>query len=186
MEFLSEPWPWYVCGPLLGLLVPLLYWLGSGFGVSSNIDTICSIIGGNKLSDYFHFDLKQRTPGLLFVLGAIVGGFIASNFLTPENYYVAISEATIESIHKLGVDHTSGLLPKGLFNWESLLTLQGFVSIVVGGFLIGFGTRYAGGCTSGHSITGISNLQIPSMVATAFFFIGGLITTFLLMPILFQ
>ncbi|MBI1288362.1 MAG: YeeE/YedE family protein [Flavobacteriales bacterium] len=186
MDFISEPWPWYVSGPLLGLMVPVLYWLGSSFGISSNIDSICGIIGGGKLSEYFQFDLKERTPGLLFVVGAILGGFLAANFLTADNYHVAISDATIQSINKLGIDYTSGLLPKGLFSWQSLLTLKGFVSIVVGGFLVGFGTRYAGGCTSGHSITGICNLQIPSMVATVFFFVGGLITTFLILPILFH
>jgi uncharacterized membrane protein YedE/YeeE len=186
MEFLFEPWPWYVSGPLLGLIVPLLYWLNSSFGVSSNIDTICGILGGKKFSDYFDFSLKDRRPGLLFVLGAMIGGFIASKFLTIENYHVAISDATLESIRNLGVEYSAGLLPDQLFTWNALFTLQGFISIVVGGFLVGFGTRYAGGCTSGHSITGMSNLQIPSLVATIGFFIGGLITTHFLLPLIFH
>lgn len=186
MNFLLEPWPWYVSGPLLGLIVPLLFWLGSSFGVSSNIDTFCSLLGGRRLSDYFQFNLKDRIPGLLFVLGATVGGFMAAKFLTLENYHVAISESTLKSISELGIDYTEGLLPSGLFKWESLLTFSGFVSIVFGGFLIGFGTRYAGGCTSGHSITGMSNLQIPSLVATIGFFIGGLITTHFILPLIFH
>jgi uncharacterized membrane protein YedE/YeeE len=58
--------------------------------------------------------------------------------------------------------------------------------MVIGGFLVGFGTRYAGGCTSGHAISGLSNLQFASLIATIGFFAGGLIATHLLYPLLFN
>lgn len=186
MSWILEPWPWYVSGPLLGLIVPLLYIVGSSFGVSSNIDTICSVFGARRLSDYFNFSIRDRHPNLLFLAGAVAGGFLTSHFLTAQGYAVYIADATEESIQKLGIDLSSGLLPVSVFNWSNVLTFSGFVTLVIGGFLIGFGTRYAGGCTSGHSITGLSNLQLPSLVATIGFFIGGLLTTHFLLPLLYH
>jgi uncharacterized membrane protein YedE/YeeE len=58
--------------------------------------------------------------------------------------------------------------------------------IVVGGFLVGFGTRYAGGCTSGHAIMGLSNLQWPSLVATISFMVGGFIMANLILPFILK
>lgn len=185
MEFLYEPWPWYLSGILLGVLVPLMLWLGSGFGVSGNLDSICGMLGAERFSDHFKFNLKDKLPGLVFVLGAILGGFIAVYFLTAENYSVAISSATVGVLHAFGISHSQGLQPEQLFNWSFLASPQGFILLVLGGFLVGFGARWAGGCTSGHSITGISSLQLPSLVATIGFFIGGLIATHLLMPLIF-
>jgi len=67
-----------------------------------------------------------------------------------------------------------------------LLTIKGFILIVAGGFLVGFGTRYAGGCTSGHSIMGISNLQLPSLIATCCFMIGGFIVANIFIPLILK
>ena len=77
-------------------------------------------------------------------------------------------------------------MPTEIFNVESILTLKGFFFFVVGGFLVGFGTRYSGGCTSGHSIMGISNLQMPSLIATCCFMIGGFFSANILMPLIFK
>lgn len=184
MEWILEPWPWYVSGPLIGFLVPAMLWLGSSFGVSGNLESICGIVGAGRISDYFKFDLSTRIPGLLFVTGAILGGFIASNFLSSEDYSVALSASAVESIKALGITDFRGLQPSELFNWEFLTTQKGLILLCLGGFLIGFGTRYAGGCTSGHSITGLSALRPASLIATIGFFIGGLITTHFILPII--
>jgi len=186
MGLLFEPWPWYVSGILLGILVPLMLWLGSSFGVSGNLDSICGILGAERFSDHFKFDIKDRLPSLIFVAGAVFGAFLAANFLTAEDYFVAISSETVEALKAFGISHSQGLRPTQVFNWSFLGTPQGLILLVLGGFLIGFGSRYAGGCTSGHSITGMSSLQLPSLVATIGFFIGGLIATHLLMPLIFS
>jgi len=184
-DIILESWPWYFSGILLGILVPLMLWLGSNFGVSGNLDSICGILGAGRFSDHFKFDLKDRVPNLIFVFGAVFGGFIAANFLTANGYSVAISSATVDVLSSFGITDVEGLQPEQIFNWSFLGTTQGLILLVAGGFLIGFGSRWAGGCTSGHSISGMSSLQLPSLVATIGFFIGGLIATHLLMPLIF-
>lgn len=185
MDFLLAPWPWYVSGPLLGLLVPLLMLIGSRFGVSGNLESMCAIAGANRLSDYFKFDLKQRIPNLMFAFGAVFGGYLAAYFLNPEEFKIGLSENAIESIKTLGITDLNGLQPSEIFNWSFLSTFKGVVTLVFGGFCVGFGARYAGGCTSGHSIRGLSQLQIKSVIASTGFFIGGLIAINILYPILF-
>lgn len=184
MDIILQAWPWYVTGPLIGAFVPIMLWLGSSFGVSGNLESICSIVGAGRVSDYFKFDLEARVPGLLFVLGAIVGGFIAANVLTSEGYSVDLTQAAVNSIAELGVSNFSGLQPTELFNWQFLTSWKGLLLLCFGGFLIGFGTRYAGGCTSGHSITGLSAFRPASLIATIGFFIGGLITTHFILPLI--
>ncbi|MBP9151827.1 MAG: YeeE/YedE family protein [Flavobacteriales bacterium] len=184
-DFLLEPWPWYVSGILLGVLVPAMLWLGSSFGVSGNLDSICGIFGADRFSDYFKFDIKDRLPSLIFVAGSVCGGFLAANYLTLDGYSVDIAASTVEALGALGISNFEGLQPRELFNLSFLSTAQGLILLVGGGFLIGFGARWAGGCTSGHSISGMSGMQLPSLVATIGFFIGGLIATHLLMPLIF-
>ena len=166
------------------MLVPLMAWLGSSFGISSSLESICSLAGAHKVSAYFSANIGERKLGLLFVFGAILGGFIASNFLTTDNYAVNISGETIEAISKFEITNFSGLQPAELFNWSFLFSAKGILLLGLGGFMIGFGTRYAGGCTSGHSISGLSTLQPKSLVATIGFFIGGLISTHFLLPLI--
>ena len=93
-----------------------------------------------------------------------------------------ISAKTLDYLASKGIFDKGDLVPADLFTWENLLTVKGFLLMVVGGFLVGFGTRYAGGCTSGHSIMGIANLQWPSLVATICFMIGGFIMANLILP----
>lgn len=176
------PWPWYVAGPAIGLFVPALLILGNQvFGVSSNLRHLCSaIVPGNI--EYFRYDWKRTGLwNLLFVAGILIGGFLASHWGGSQN--IAISESTRLALTKLGIHDFSGPAPRELFTWAALLTLKGFVSIVIGGFLVGFGTAYAGGCTSGHAISGLADLQLSSLVAVVGFFAGGLIATHFILPL---
>ncbi len=183
IEFISQPWAWYVSGPMIALVMFLLLWAGGEFGVSSTLRTICAAGGaGNKVS-FFKFDWKSQIWNIVFVFGAIIGGGIAMQFLSSPAP-VELSAETIHDLQAMGVEFDGQLAPERLFNWGSLFTLKGIIIMVLGGFLIGFGTRWAGGCTSGHAISGLSNLQWPSLVAVVGFFIGGLFMTHFLLPII--
>jgi len=187
LAFVSSPWPWYIAGPLIGLFVPALLILGNRmFGVSSNLRHICSIcsaiLPGN--AEHFRYDWRQiGLWNLLFVAGTTVGGFVAWEWGGSHN--IQISEQTRLALRALGIHDFSGLAPRELFSWPALLTLKGFVSVVLGGFLVGFGSAYAGGCTSGHAISGLADLQLPSLIAVAGFFAGGLMGTYFLLPLIF-
>lgn len=182
IEFISQPWPWYVAGPIIALVMFTLLLFGNSFGISANLRTMCSIVGAGKSCEFFDFDWKKQIWNLVFAGGLIIGGFIAHEYLTPSQE-VHISQETIADLQELGVDKPgSTIVPMDIFSWESLTTARGFIMLIVGGFLIGFGTRYAGGCTSGHAISGLSDLQLPSLIAVIGFFIGGLIMTYLVLP----
>ncbi len=182
INFISQPWPWYVAGPVIALVMFSLLLLGNSFGISSNLRTLCSIFGAGKTCDFFDFNWRDQLWNLVFALGLVIGGFIAHNYLSTESH-ISISTATIAELKSLGIsDPGSTIVPESIFNWKALATIRGFIILVVGGFLVGFGTRYAGGCTSGHAISGLSDLQIPSLIAVIGFFIGGLIMTHFLLP----
>jgi len=179
----SGPWPWYVAGPAIGLFVPALLIVGNRlFGVSSNLRHLCSAVLPSKL-DYFRYDWKRAGLwNLLFADGILVGGFLASHWGTSHD--VAISEQTRLALTRLGIHDFSGLAPREVFTWPALLTLKGFVSVVLGGFLVGFGAAYAGGCTSGHAISGLADLQLSSLIAVVGFFAGGLLATHFILPLI--
>ena len=183
MAFASGPWRWYVAGQAIGLFVPALLIVGNrGFGVSSSLRHMCSAALPGKL-DYFRYDWKRSGLwNLLFVAGILLGGFLASHLGRSEN--VAISEQTRLALTRLGIHDFSGLAPREVFAWSALLTLKGFASIILGGFLVGFGTAYAGGCTSGHAISGLADLQLPSLIAVVGFFAGGLLATYFILPLI--
>lgn len=183
-ELLSNAWPWYVSGPLIALVMFLMLRAGESFGVSTTLRSICSMAGAGRHCNYFDQDWKSKKWGLVFVLGAIVGGFIATTFLNNPGP-LQISEETIDDLKALDIPFDGGIAPLELFTWESIVSFKGFVVIILGGFFVGFGARWAGGCTSGHAITGLSNLQLPSLIAVIGFFIGGLIMTHFIFPILF-
>lgn len=181
MEILTQPWPWYVSGPLIGLMVPALLIFGNkAFGVSSTLRHICAACIPTK-AEFFKYDWKAESWNLWFVTGVTIGGLLAGYFWQNPNA-VQISTETVTDLNNMGVKNYSGLIPTEIFNLNSLLTLRGFILMVVGGFFVGFGTRYAGGCTSGHAIMGLSNLQWPSLVATCCFFAGGLLMTWFILP----
>lgn len=183
IEVLRHPWPWYVSGPLIGLTVPLLLLLGNrAFGVSANLRHLCAMVPSR--SDFFRYDWR-RIGGwnLMFALGIVLGGLLAATLLAdPEPLRVAAS--TRADLEGLGIGVSGTMVPAGLFSLAGLFTVKGFVLMVGGGFLIGFGTRWAGGCTSGHAITGLANLQLPSLIAVIGFFAGGLLMTHLLLPLI--
>lgn len=185
MEFLLKPWPWYVSGPLITLVMVLLVYFGKTFGMSSNLRTLCSIGGAGKYADFFRYDWKAYRWNLIVVLGAIIGGFIAVTFLS-DGSAIALNPQTVNELQELGFQNAGAtILPPEIYDWEAVFTLKGMGILVIAGFLVGLGTRYAGGCTSGHAITGLSNLQWPSLIAVIGFFIGGLIMTHFLLPIIF-
>ena len=184
VSWLSQPWPWYVAGVLIAAVMFGLLFFGKRFGLSSNLRTICSAFGAGKSCEFFDFDWKAQSWNLVFVLGTIIGGFIANRFLSSE-VAIALSTETVKELQAFGIAKPGKeFMPNGIFSFESLLTLKGFIMIVVGGFLVGFGTRYAGGCTSGHAISGLSNLQLPSLIAVIGFFVGGLFVTHFVLPYL--
>jgi len=185
IEIISQPWPWYISGLMIALVMFLLLKAGGEFGVSSNLRSMCAIVGAKKFSDFFDFDWKSQGWNLIFVVGAIVGGYIASNYLST-NQPIAIAESTLRALKEVHINPTTSIAPEELFSFESLLTAKGFIIMVVGGFLVGFGSRYAGGCTSGHAISGLSNIQWPSLVAVIGFFIGGLIMTWFILPLILK
>ena len=185
LELIQKPWPWYVAGPLIGLTVPTLLLIGNkSFGISSSLRHICAACIPANLP-FFRYDWKKESWNLIFVLGTLAGGFLATQFLAnPDTFQLAA--ATRADLLALGIRDFSGLMPADLFAPENLLTPKGLIFFVLGGFLVGFGTRWAGGCTSGHAIMGLSNLQWPSLVATCCFMIGGFVMTHLILPLLMQ
>jgi uncharacterized protein len=181
MEWLYKPWPWYVAGPLIGLTVPLLLLLDNKrLGISSSLRQICAAWVPANIP-FLSYDWKKDQWNLFFVAGVFIGGFVGGYvFANPTP--VAISESTVEYMKIFGITPAVGLMPAELFSLDALLSIKGFLLIVLGGFLVGFGTRYARGCTSGHGILGLSALQWPSLVATASFFGGGILFSRFVLP----
>ncbi len=185
MNFITQPWPWYVAGPMIGLTVPTLLLIGNkSFGISSSLRHICAACIPANIS-FFKYDWKKEIWNLIFVLGVFFGGIIATNLLANPNEFV-LSEATITDLRALGIQDFSGLMPADLFSIDVLFSLKGLIFFVLGGFMVGFGTRWAGGCTSGHAIMGLSTLQVPSLIATCCFMVGGFTMTHLMMPYIFK
>jgi len=181
IEFLKQPWAWYVAGPLIGLMVPVLLITGNKtFGISSSLRHICAACMPAKIP-FFSYQWKKEVWNLVFVSGILAGGLIAGFFLL-NNQPVQVNSKLISELATYGITDYNSLVPQQLFNFTALFTLKGFIMIIGGGFLVGFGTRYAGGCTSGHAIMGLSNLQLPSLVATICFMTGGFIMANLILP----
>lgn len=185
IEILSRPWPWWVAGPLIGLIVPaLLLFGGKSFGISSSLRHLCAATIPGRIG-YFRYDWKrQGLWNLVFVAGLVLGGVLAATVLAAPSPEIAVAEATRADLAALGLSDRVGLAPDELISWSALATPAGLVVMVAGGFLLGFGARWAGGCTSGHAITGLADLQLPSLVAVLGFFAGGLLVTWVLLPLL--
>lgn len=180
--FLLTPWPWYIAGALIGLVVPALLLLGGKqFGVSANLRHLCAM-GGSRLP-LFQYDWKAEGGwNLVFAAGLALGGWIAGRFLVASPVRIDIAEATTGDLQTLGLTDLSAVAPPELVSWAALATAPGFVTLVVGGLLLGFGARWAGGCTSGHAISGLAAWQWPSLLAVMGFFAGGLAMTHLVLP----
>jgi uncharacterized membrane protein YedE/YeeE len=185
MNIIFQTWPWYISGFLIGMIMLSLTYFGKAFGMSSNLRSLCSMAGLGKRVAFFDFDWKAQRWNLVVVVGAMMGGFTAVHFMgDPTN--VSINPKTMAQLTQLGIEPPNGkLMPDALFGPDIFTSPKGVLLLLVGGVLIGFGTRYAGGCTSGHAISGLSNLQIPSLKAVIGFFIGGLIMSYFLFPLIF-
>lgn len=183
-DILTQTWSWWFSGAMITAIMFFLLYFGKTFGFSSNLKTICAAVGLGKKVKFFDFNWKDRAWNLVFLIGAIAGGFIAKQFLSS-GQPVQISGETINDLAKLGIAAPASLQPAELFSMDAVLSVKGFLLLAIGGLMIGFGTRYAGGCTSGHAISGLSDLQLPSLISVAGFFIGGLIMTFLIFPLIF-
>lgn len=185
MNWIMEPWPWYISGAAIALVMLLLLLVGKNFGMSSNLRTLCTLCGAGKSSEFFRFDWKAQKWNLIVVLGAIIGGYIGSHHLS-RSVAVEINPKTVTELQDLGFASAGAeYLPEELFAggvWTSPKTI---LLLALGGFLVGFGARYAGGCTSGHAISGLSNLQWPSLLAVIGFFAGGMVMIYFLYPIIF-
>lgn len=185
MDFIFQTWSWSVSGFLIGMVMLCLIYFGKVFGMSSNLSTLCSMTGVGKRVSFFDVDWKEQRWNLLVVLGAMLGGFVAVHFMS-DSTNVEINPKTIVQLTQLGIDAPNGkLLPDALFSNAVFQSPKMIVFLIIGGILIGFGTRYASGCTSGHAISGLSNLQIQSLKAVIGFFIGGLIASHFILPLLF-
>lgn len=185
MNWLFEPWPWYVSGPLIALIMLLLLLAGKSFGMSSNLRTMCTMCGAGSRADFFKFDWKKQKWNLVVVAGAVIGGFLAANFLSNEEA-VAIAPQTVEKLNALGFSSAGeAYMPTELFDIAALSNIKYLAILIIGGLLVGFGARYAGGCTSGHAISGLSNLQLPSLITVIGFFAGGLFMIHVLFPLIF-
>ena len=182
MEWIFNPWPWYIGGPMIALIMFLLLYFGKNFGMSSNLRTFCTICGAGKSNEFFNFDWKTQQWNLMVSAGAIIGGALAAHFLSTDSS-VAIHPDTITKLQELNINSAGvSYLPEELFSMQALMQPKVLLILSIGGFLVGFGARYAGGCTSGHAISGLSNLQLVSLYAVIGFFIGGLFMNHLLLP----
>lgn len=183
-EWLTRPWPWYIAGPLIGLMVPALLLLGNkSFGVSSSLRHICAICIPARIP-FFQYDWKKETWNLFFVSGILLGGLTVALFFQSTEP-VKVNPKLVTELQQYGIAN-EGLVPADIFNWNNVLTIKGFIMMIIGGLLIGFGTRYAGGCTSGHSIMGLSTLQLPSLIATVCFMAGGFFVSNLILPLILK
>jgi uncharacterized protein len=183
IEVMKQPWPWYVAGPLIGLTVPALLILGNkSFGISSSLRHVCAMCLPGEIP-FFKYNWKKELWNLFFVSGIFFGGVMAVIFLSnPAS--MQLNPDLVKELSVYGISDFSSLVPVDLVSWDKLLTLPGFIMMVGGGFLVGFGARYAGGCTSGHAIMGLSTLQWPSLVATICFMIGGFVMANWILPLI--
>ncbi len=185
MGLLSQTWHWSVSGFIIGMIMLSLIYFGKVFGMSSNLRALCSMTGVGKRVPFFDWDWKSQRWNLAVVFGAMIGGYVSIHFLSDASN-VTLSPDTLSQLTIYNIDLPNGkLLPETLFGNQVFTSFKGVFILLFGGFLVGFGSRYAGGCTSGHAISGLSNFQMPSLKAVIGFFIGGLIMVHLIFPLIF-
>lgn len=185
MDIILNPWPWYISGPLIAIVMALLLYFGKTFGMSSNLRTMCTIAGAGKFSNFFKFNWRDQIWNLTVVLGAIIGGFLAVHYLSNDSI-TNLNPTTVTELQNMGFQNPgSTLVPNEMYDLNAVTSIKGITLLIIGGLLVGFGTRYAAGCTSGHAITGLSSLQKQSLIAVIGFFIGGLIMTNFILPLIF-
>jgi uncharacterized protein len=171
---------------LLGLMVPILLFLGNQhFGVSSSFRHICAAALPRLKAEYFRYDWKKQMWNLVMMAGVVCGAAIAVLFLDGDGA-PALSRAAVETFASWGIPDVGRLQPDVIFSTGTMFRLRSLILLVVGGFLVGFGTRYANGCTSGHAIMGLSLGSGGSVVATIGFFIGGAFVSNLILPLVMR
>lgn len=181
IEIIRQPWPWWAAGIIIGLTVPVLLLLGNKhFGLSANLRHFCAACAPGNIP-FFNYNWKKEMWNFFFVGGTILGAFIAAYYLSDPQA-MEITPGLESHLSQFQIDHQKGMVPVELISWEGLFTTRGFIIMILGGFMVGFGARYAGGCTSGHAIMGLSNLQLPSLIATCCFMVGGIIMSWLILP----
>ena len=183
IELIKQPWPWYISGAAIAAIMFLLLFFGKSFGFSSNLRTICTMAGAGKSNKFFDFDWKAQQWNLLFLVGAVMGGILSATLLKSGSP-LKLAASTVRDLQAIGIHFDGQLNPSQLFG-AGFLSIKNLALLLIGGILVGFGSRYAGGCTSGHAISGLSNLQVPSLIAVIGFFVGGLIMTHLIFPLIF-
>lgn len=155
---------WAAAGAgIAAVTLTLLFVLNRRLGISTGFEDVCSLV---LKAPYFRRErlLSARGWRLPFLAGLVLGGVIS-----------AVLGGGWSPSWELGMlDQRLGLGHAGKLIW-----------MFVGGLFIGFGTRLAGGCTSGHGIFGLSNLEWPSLVSTISFMGGGVVTTHLIYRVLF-
>jgi uncharacterized membrane protein YedE/YeeE len=181
VNVLTTPWPWYASGALIGLTMLTMLFLGRRFGLSTNLKTLCALGGAGKWSTYFADGWRPHVWNLVFAAGAILGGALMT-ILGAKDRMIDISAGTIARLEALGISHNAGLMPDSLFGAGAFANPGAWLLWIGGGFLVGFGARWANGCTSGHGISGLSALQKGSLLALLGFFGGGLFATYVLYP----
>jgi uncharacterized membrane protein YedE/YeeE len=189
IDIISQPWHWSVSGVGIVFVMFILLWFGGNFGASSNLRTLCAIGGAGKKTPFFDYEWKNQMWNLVFILSAIIGGYIAVTYLGSSEP-VDISQSTRAHLATMGISTPTkvseglGYVPAEIYSLDAFSSARNLLLLCAGGFFVGFGARYAGGCTSGHAISGLSNLQIPSLIAVAGFFIGGLMMTWFILPLI--
>ena len=180
--WLSQPWPWYVTGPMIGLVVPMLLLIGNrSFGISSSLRHICAACMPSGI-EYFRYDWRAQTWNLAFVAGIVGGGWVAVHWLSAPGVVTPVTPAFAAELARYHIAAHQFLLPGEIFAWQHLGTLPTLLMVVGGGLCIGFGARYAGGCTGGHAIMGLATFQRASLVATLAFLAGGFVMSDLILP----
>ncbi len=186
MESFFGPWSWFTSGLLIGIVLFLFHYFGKNFGVSSHLETICTLSGAGKYSSYFKKNWKTKKWGLIVTLGLIIGGFLANNYLSTDTP-IKLNQNTIEDLEKIGFKNIGySMFPEEIYGNSTVLSIKNISILLIAGICIGFGARYAGGCTSGHAINGLSNFQLPSLIAVTGFFLGGLCMVWLFFPLIFS
>ncbi len=184
-DALSHQWPWYIAGPIIGLSVPLLLLAGNKWlGISGTLRQVCAMCFPANIT-FLKYNWKDQLWNLFFAAGLLLGGFIGGVLLKPSTI-PRLSDATIKDLKAMNISYGKELLPTEIYSWAHLLTWQNLLIVIGGGFLVGFGTRYAGGCTSGHGIFGLSTFQWPSLVAVILFFASGIFTANFILPLLLK
>lgn len=183
-DFLTQSWSWWFSGLVISATMFTLLFFGQSFGFSSNLRTICAAAGAGKNVHFFNFNWRNQIWNLVFLMGAIIGGFVSGSLLENDQP-MQLSDSTKKDLQELGFSTPTGIQPTELFSTEAATSFKGFFILAIGGLMVGFGSRYAGGCTSGHAISGLSDLQLPSLIAVIGFFMGGLLMTHILFPMIF-